>query len=261
MQLRKIPKKSQPTKDLPFSIRPKVGVTYDLIALKLTNVTKAELKNIEILVRGKPIQSFRDGTVVQKINDFYGRPDMGSNWLIFYFMRPEFRDLPKAKVFSLGTLDVDTLEISFDVMSASATPNIETYAQVSEPRNLGTITKIRRYAQDYGQAGTKEISDLPTGKATIASIHYGSPEITEIKLEADSRSVVENMPVEAVETFIGAHGLNPQTGYRHLTFVAEGEPTKAFPTQGVVDLRTTIELANADAFDVVVEYFDTYSGL
>ncbi|MDX1473492.1 MAG: major capsid protein P2 [Reinekea sp.] len=261
MQLRKIPKKSQPTQSLPFSIRPKVGLTYDLIALKLTNVTKAELKNIQVLVRGKPIQAFRTGKVLQDMNDFYGRPDLGAGWLVFYFMRPEFRQLEKAKVFSLGTVDVDTLEITFDVMSASASPDIDVYAQVSEPRPLGVITKIRQYAQDFSQAGTKEIADLPTGKATIAGLHFATSEVSEIKLEGDSRAIVESMPVEAIETFLSSHFLNPVTGYRHLSFVAEGDPARALPTQGIVDLRSTIELDNPAAFDVVVEYFDTYSGL
>lgn len=261
MQLRKIPKKSAVTQNLPFSIRPKVGLTYDLIALKLTNVTKAELKNIDVKVRGKSIQTFRSGAVLQAMNDFYGRPDLGAGWLVFYFMRPELRNLNEAKVFSLGTVDVDTLEITMDVNSASATPDIETYAQVSEPRQLGVITKIRTYAQDYGQAGTKEIADLPTGKATIAGIHYGTSEISELMLEGDSRAIVDKMPVAAIETFQSSHFLNPQTGYRHLSFVAEGAPAKALPTQGIVDLRTTIELDNPAAFDVIVEYFDTYSGL
>lgn len=262
MPLRRIPNKAIPQKGEIFTIRPAVGPTYNIIALKLTNVTKAELENIQVKLRGKPVQQFRNGTRVQALNDHYKRYSKGTAWLFFYFQRTEFDKLEDQKIFSLGTRNLDTFTIEMKVNSVSAVPKIDVYADTDIERDVGVITKIREYPQDFSQAGTHDIADLPTGQAPILAVHYASSNMTDLKLSADSYDLVEEMGVDAVAAFNESKGvLSNITGYVHVSQIAEGTPMTAYPTEGVHDLRSRIELSAAESFDAIVEVADTFSGL
>src|SRR3990167_485169 len=73
-----------------------VGLTYDRILMKLTNVTLAQITNIEVVANGKTIQRYATGTRMQDLNEYYGRP-LNSGYLTFFFERPELTTLAQQR--------------------------------------------------------------------------------------------------------------------------------------------------------------------
>ena len=120
-----------------------VGLSYDRIEIEYAGVTLAQMKNIEVVINGKPVMTFKDGARVESLNDYYGRPKT-AGFLTLHFARPEMKTLEQQRLTSVGTVDVATLAVNIDIDAAAAAPVIKAHAVQSEPAPLGAFIKSTR---------------------------------------------------------------------------------------------------------------------
>ncbi len=262
MLIVKVPKKNTPKKGTQFPVRLQMGPTYEVIDFYLKGgLTKAHLENIRVEVRGKPIQVFKNATVLDQINQAWKRPQAGrADLLRLWFYRPELDKLEQARNFALGTQDVDTVVITMDIAAdAPDTADIDIKARVTAEQPLGVITKIKAFPQSFAQGGEQQIADIPTAGAAVAAMHFVTEHANHITLELDSLKVVDGSRQELHDAY--SESLAAQTGFTHVSYLPRGDMFDALVTDGVQDFRVTVDLAQAATFPLVIEYFDSFSGL
>jgi len=240
------------------------GVTYDAIHLEYSGVTLAQIQNIEVLINGKPIQTYTDAVRLQDINKHYKR-NIKAGILTFHFVRPEMENIALRRATAIGTADVQTFEIKFDIDAAAAAPVIDAYAVKSNQSPLGLITKVKRFPASSATSGIKEIDSIPK-EGRIAAIHFFKDDISKVEVEVDSAKVYE------LEKVLGAgiqvdHGRNPNAAkHTSVDFHLEGDPFQSLKMtypNGVKlqDFRLRPFLDSAGAFDIVVEYLTEFNGI
>lgn len=241
-----------------------LGHTYDNITLEYSGVTPAQIKNINVNINGKSVQKFKDATRLNAYNAYWGRR-VTSGFLDFHFVRPEMTNLEFRRLFAIGTADVATFDITFDIDSAATAPVIKAQAVISPNTPLGLITKVKEFPVSSATAGEKEIDNLPK-RARIGAIHlFGKSDIDKVEVEVDSYKTYEATKVQAEKlqqdvgrTPLGSDGTS-------IDFIREGNPFNAVVLRSekvnVQDFRIRPTLGTAGAFDTVVEYFDQYAGI
>ena len=241
-----------------------IGRTYDQIRLKLTDLNLDEVQNIELIANGKTFASWKDGAQVKFLNDYYGRPADPAGQLTFHFVRPEMADLTQRRMFALGTADLKTLTLRFDIPAttvAGTAPVVEAWAVQSEPAPMGVVTKIKRFPFASSVAGIKEIDNLPTGGARIMAIHALKGDIDKSEVEMNSVKVFDAQKGIAEGIQIAA-GRTPQSSVAsHLDWILEGDAGQALATKDLQDFRVRLDLATAGAGELIVEYMDGLAGI
>lgn len=244
-----------------------LGRTYDKIVLQYSGVTLAQMKKITVLVNGKPIQEYKDGDELQAINKYYGRPTT-AGYLTLYFVRDEYKTNNDNRVTGLGTLDIQTLQISIDIDAAAAAPVISASAQLSDPRNMGAVTKVKSFSFNAAGSGEFEIDNIPKGPRILA-MHFFKADVNAIEIELDSRKATEGTKA-LMEVYQKQGGRTPQTASAtHVDYCLEGDILQALSTTTgkdgnlslVQDFRVRATLGTSGALRVVVEYLDGYHGI
>lgn len=241
-----------------------VGRTIDRIAFAYSGITLPQMKNLKVMVNGKTIQEYPNGEYLQKINAYYGLTDT-AGFLTINFVRPEMANIPQRRLTGLGTVDIDSFQVSFDIDSAATAPVISATAIQSEPTNIGSILKIKRFPMASSVSGLLEIDKIVKGNA-IRAIHIvdidaaADTKPTSLEVEMDSVKVFEASATLAAE-MQKQHGRTPQSDIYHCDFTLEGDFGQALLTQKAQDFRIRPTLANAGAIDVVVEYLDGLNGI
>lgn len=260
----KLPSLSNVAKGSTATLNFPIGRTYDQVRLKLTNLNLDEVQNIELLANGKVFQSFKDGAQVKFLNDYYGRPADPTGQLTIHFVRPEMADLVQRRLFAVGTQDLQTLTLRFDIPATTASVNepvVEAWAVQSEPAPMGVITKVKRFPFASSVAGLQEIDKIPTGGARIAAIHLVKGDLKKAEVEMNSVKVFDAEKAIAEGIQIAA-GRTPQTATAsHLDWILEGDTGQALVTEGLQDFRVRIDHTAAGAGEMIVEYIDGLAGI
>jgi coat protein len=261
-ETKKLPSISNVGADLTAVLECPLGKTYDRIMLAYsgTAVTRAMLKNIQVMISGRPVQIFKDADRLQEINDFYGRDD-NAGYITLYFARPEMHNIIQQRTTGIGTADISSLSVKIDIdSSAPGDLAITATAILSEPNFLGLITKVRSFPTSSDVTGEIEISDIPR-RARIQAIHFFKADISNVVVEVDSMKVFESSKALA-EVIQKEHGRVPVTAKAtHVDFQLEGDNAQALVMQNVQDFRLKPTFDTTGALDVVVEYFDGLPGL
>ena len=242
-----------------------LGNTYDKLMLEYSGVTLEQMKNIRLEINGKVVQQFKDGQRVIDINTYYGRPADDAGLLTFWFVRPEMLELKDQRLTALGTLDIKTLALRFDIDAAATAPKVTAWAVLSERKPLGMITKIKTFTSSVSTSGEQEIDNIPRGNfengIRIAAIHAFKSDILKGILELDSRVAFE-LPKTIAENVQRKYGRSPLTAKAsHFDFVLEGEIVQSITTKEVQDFRLKLDHNAAGSTDVVVEYLEGLQGL
>ena len=93
----------------------------------------------------------------------------------------------------------------------------------------------------------------------MVGLHFGTGHINAMRLELDSLKVVEGTKAELHDAY--SEWVDAQANNAHLSFMSRGDQFDALITEGIQDFRVTIDLNQAATFPLMVEYFDSYSGL
>lgn len=242
-----------------------VGWSYESITLNYSGsgaLTRAQIENIELLANGKPIMYFGNGDELDAINDFYGRADT-AGFLTLHFRRREFDSLAMDRVCRLGTSDVSTLQLRFNINAAATTPAVAAHARVEDRAEpMGLICKVKRFTYNSGSGTTLEVPDLPKGPRIIA-IHWKKSDVSNVEIEVNGVRVKDEAKTLA-EVYQKEDGRAPVTaGYTHTDFVSDGDIFGALVTDPAIvkDLRARLTLGAGGAVVALVEYLDGFEGL
>lgn len=250
-----------------------IGLSYEFLALTYVGITLAQMTNIRLQANGKPIQEFRTGTELDKLNQFDGL-QAASGILMLYLnsfgMRTReaeeftrlgtgmgFNDKPTVTDQSGKTIrnplynpyPINQLTLQID---CGATPTTFTlHALQSDPAPTGVIRKIRRF--EYTAAGTTfELVDLPRGDL-IRKLAISNPEVLQLEVKRDSVTVFDRK--EAMNDLIQTNGIRtPLASWFIFDTSENGNAAEDLVTAGVNDLRFKITLSAAGALPLTVEY-------
>ncbi|MFK5948521.1 MAG: major capsid protein P2 [Methylococcales bacterium] len=241
-----------------------VGLTYQSIKLLLTNVTLAQIKNIEVIINGKTIQTFIDGLEIDAMNKYESLAASANGFLTLYFARPSMHSLRDQRITAIGTQDVATFSLSFDLDAAVVSPIVEAWATQTDPEPLGLIRKIKRFPLNMG-AGLNEIDNLPRGGARIQRIHLKKADIELVTVEIDSVKVFDQTNAVITDTQ-AEYGLTKQSGYTHLDWTQDGDLSQALATvypnrKSIQDFRVMATVTAAGNMVAIVEYLDGLGGI
>jgi Viral coat protein P2 N-terminal domain len=236
-----------------------VGLTYERIELEYSGVTLAEMKNVEVVVNGKPVMTFKDMARVEALNDYYGRAKT-AGFITLHFARPEMNQLNDQRIMALGTQDVATLAVNIDIAASATAPVIKAHAVLSEPQKLGAFIKVREFQFDASVAGDLEISTLPKGPRIMAA-HFFKADVDSVEVEIDSQRVFDGSKA-LIQSLQKTYGRVPQTALAtHFDTVLEGDPSQSLSTRNAQDMRFRLELATAGGVSILVEYLDGFAGI
>ena len=235
-----------------------LGHTYEKLVKEFSGVTLAQMTSIALEANGKPIQYFASAADLDAINQYHGRPAANGN-LAFYFQRPELDKIEEQRLFGLGTADLATLQLKFDIAGAASAPSIAAYASRGPNSKFDLCTKIKRFALGAATSGEFEIDSIPRGPR-IAAIHFMKDDVSHVAFEVNGRKVVDASKT-VLQEFQTEAGRVPSADFTTVDFIADGDYRRALVTAGVQDMRARLTLDTAGAVPFYVEYFDGWQGL
>lgn len=236
-----------------------VGLTYDILYVSLTNITLAQLTNIEIRANGKTIQEFETGTVLDAINQYHGRREFTNGVLPIYFMRPELNLPIEQRMTALGTSDLSTLSFHADIDAGCSNPAMDIRAQLSAAEPMGVITKIRRFPRAAAAAGEFEFSNAPK-LGRIMAVHFKktADDVSHVLIKVDGRETMDASKTVLAEVAAG-FGKTEQTYYTHVDYCLNGMLQDSLVTKNVQDLSMRPTLDTSGALDIIIEYLAGYT--
>lgn len=247
-----------------FTLECPVGPTYEKLTLQLTNITAAQLTNIEVRVNGRAVQTWKDADRVNKINSYYGRT-ITANYVDLHFTRPEMATVTEQRMTAMGTADVQTLTIVGNIDAACVSPAIVATAIRSEPQPMGLITKVRQFPMSSSVSGQIDIDKIPRGSAKspaiIAAIHVIKADISKVTIQSNNAKIYEVTKANGEHHQLTRQRTPQTASMTHVDFIMDGSMREALNLAGTQDFRVQPTLDTAGAYDVLVEYFDGINGL
>lgn len=238
------------------------GVIYHNLTLALTNITLAQLEDLELRINGKPVQKFATGSELDAINKYHGRGASNNGFLTMHFSRPELNLLAERVLTALSTGDVATLSLHGTINAAAASPAIIAYAdQELGNKPLGMITKVKRFPYSSSVTGQVEISNIPRSGGRIPCIHLVKDDISAVEVDVNSVRFYEASKTLGTQKQLEA-GKTAQTSLMtHVDFCLAGTLADSLRTKGVADLRIRPTFDTTGSVTVVVEYLDALAGI
>lgn len=238
------------------SVRLPLGRTYHQLLLTYSGATLAQLNEARVVANGDVIQTWRELSFLDKINQFEGRA-AANGVIVLDFDRYGMKTRQAKEFTAIGTGVEDdpqkltTLHLEVDIDAAAVGPALSLRAVQSNPQVLGLVKRVRTYNYAPSAAGDFEISDLPKGNL-IHRIIFDKADINSVKVERDNFVVFER--TEAENTLIQNDGVrNAQSGYFCYDPTEQGYGGEGLVTQGVQDLRITVNVGSAGPMPVTVE--------
>ncbi len=160
-----------------------LGNTYDDIYFEFSKGTDRErISNIQVLINGKTIRSYKNVQDLLDENSYFGYPDGvaiadNPNSIAIHFDQEWLRQLNEVKSLGIGTAGngaqaVSTFNIRWD-NSAGIIGNVKCWAKISEPKALGPIIFNRQFPKNV-VAGINDIADFPRQGNLVAAFFKSS---------------------------------------------------------------------------------------
>lgn len=244
--------------------------TFESVVLGLTDIAKTAIRDLEVRVNSKPIQSFKTVEDMEAISGYYGYL-VKTGRVVLQFFRKHFVSSAQARTFNLGMADVDVAEVSFDIgdLAEGASPKVSAYspkythirdgAPDKDTNKLGAITKIRHFTKAFSAQGRFEIDDLPK-EMFLQALHLKSEKISHVRLEVNGQTVWDLSKTE-MEEYLTDHGRKPQAGWYHLDWMLTNELGGQLSFSGVNDFRLILEMDDPDTVVIYPEYWSGLGGI
>lgn len=249
-----------------------IGPTYRRVFFVATAAAALDITDIgriDILIDGKVVQTFKNGTRLKALNDYYQRAAdvYGATRAEFaiHFERAELVDMIYRRAPGIGTADVQTFNIEIDLPAgAPADIAMEAYAEIDPvPQKLGVFFKVREYSFSSAVSGEVEIDKLPKG-GWYSVLHLFKADVSQIEVEANQAKAIYATKAILERTQKEASPVKrvPQTASAtHIDFITDGDLTQSLRTDLLNDFRIKATLDTAGAMDIVAETFDTLQGV
>lgn len=247
------------------------GPNYDKIIFDLsasTGLTMAQIKNIQIQANGSTWRNYPSGLDVLAENAFYkrGSTDLHEQTLTIFFTSPEYENASRAdrRITSLGTADLRSLTIRFDIDSGASAPSIAAYALRSEPGlPAGVVRKVVRFDASSAAAGILELPSIPRSAPIVAiDMVPSTGSITDVEVIVDSVKIVDSsVAILEEEQKHGPYNRVPQSGRVRIDFCHRGDLNDVLNVQSSNDFRVRAKTSAATSVVMLVEYLDTIGNL
>lgn len=251
-----------------FTISFPTGRTYRSIQLLLNNITS--LTNLTLKLNGKSVQDWGSLSEIVAVNKYYNRGDgSGNSYYTLHFTRPEL-DTKSRDATAIGTQNLETMTLEGFVAAGAAGASISVKADVIAPRDLGLLTKIKRFPVTFATGGLQQLANLPRGPRIIAVHLFNDPAtlITELRVEANSVTVMHGSVGDLADFQSKAERQRvPQSGGGGggtsvaIDFCLAGDLADALVTASLNDLRIEPTLTAAGQIIALVEYLDQFAGI
>ena len=143
-------------------------------------------------------------------------------------------------------------------------------ADISAPRPLGLLTKVKRFPVTFATAGVQQLATLPRGPRIIA-VHLfndATTLLTEVRIEANAVTVMKGTVADLADFESKAERPRvPQSGAGGagtelaLDFCLSGDLGDALVTASLNDFRIEPTLSAAGQLIALVEYLDQFAGI
>lgn len=170
-------------------IKPAVGRTWLDVHIEHTNVTLAQMKNIEVILvsptRSVTLWKFKDGVELNELNKRYGRQTTAGT-LSFYFRRIELEDEMQRMSTALGTGGLQSVRIEFDIDAAAVSPSVKAWGRKTANRHISQslLTYIGTHNIGGNAEGENHIDSLEK-RDRIAAIHVLNDGVENLELRVD----------------------------------------------------------------------------
>lgn len=240
-----------------------LGLTYDQLTFELTNVTTADMKNLKVITGSKAQWDLTDASRVADINTYYSRKEK-SGFLTLWFYRPEMKTEEERALTSIGTTDIPSMTVQFDLDSGVTNPAIKAYAVRRKPEPMGVITKFREYPVTFATSGKQDIDNIPRG-ARISAFHLFKDDVSKVEFEINNGTgsgKVVDWPKALLESVQEQYGRAPMTAKAtHIDMNLLGKAMQFMPTGNLVDMRIKPTIDTSGGLTTLVEYIDGYNGI
>ena len=240
-----------------------VGPTYHRIVFQAsgTALDVSHIKQINVKINGKTVQTFTDLQRLIDLNKFHGNSDDSAGEFVLHFFSGNtaeaWRRLP-----GIGTGDISTFHLEINLDGAFPGDGaINAYAQIDPSQQpLGAFIHIREFPTSTAASGWLELDKLPRA-AFYRAIHFFKADADQIQVKTNLTEVIDapkgvlhrlakegrpvaRVPVDARATHVDFTVLNGEMNYDVLNL------------QGVSDFRVRANLASSGSIDVVTETLD-----
>lgn len=177
---------------------------------------EAELTEFRLLVNGTSQRTFSFAQLV-KMNAARGIP-FRTGIIEIFFAPPWLRTAQGEDALAWGMKDVKTFQVEIDI-GAATNPTLSAKREIIRAeRNMGLISKWKRYAVNVSATGQRTWTDFPTGDQ-IYGLHCfetASGDITDVELKIDEQQMFKASAAEATALY-ASNGFTDQAGVFHIT--------------------------------------------
>lgn len=241
-----------------------LGMTYHQAQLLRTNLTRAQVTNIQVILGTKVVQEFNDLNELAALNAFHKRPQT-AGYDSFWFDRPELEEADRA-VTAIGTLDVSNFQIKCKIAAGAVNPGLSVRADRSIGTPLGAFVKIKRSDYPITSTGEVDLTKMPRIGRIIAEHYYkATDDMSNIRVIRDEVDQLESTVVD-LEEWQKQYGKVPQANWVHNDYCIKGDLMTALEVDRYSDGRQVQEyaakvtVATAETITLVTEHLDSLSG-
>lgn len=240
------------------TLRIPTGSTWHKLLLTYSGVTLAQMTGIRLKVNGQTIQSWRNGTHLDMLNQFEGRA-AAAGAIFIDFERYGILERGMRQLTALGTganyegprpatdpVEVTSVYLEIDIDAAAAGPVLSCKGWRSAPSATRQVKKIRNFIRDASGAGDLQISDLPRGEP-ITKLVIESSVVTSVKMEINGATIFERTAAENNQEQTDGERV-PQSNVFVLDPAELGYGDEAIPTgNDVSEMLLTLTTSGADS--------------
>lgn len=247
-----------------------INPTYDSLQLKLINATKAQLLNLKQVLNSRLVSDWRSGSVIQMLNDYYGRPTQ-ADILTLNYNDDSFHTSEQERYFGLATAGLKTANLMFQFAEDAVDPKVEVVAFKSPAFPSAGLDGGGQWVQKFrthvftANAGETEITTLPTPPgAYIKAIHIKKADILGAELRLDNTVWHDGLragfkAINEMQLKQAKKPRVPQSGHYHIDFCLDGDMFSALPLSDQInDYRLKLNCTTGGPVEVLIEYLDRF---
>jgi hypothetical protein len=245
-----------------FRVKLPIGTSYEKVELHLTNITHAQVTDLQVRINGGELMSFRSGTELELFNSYFDRDYVSrSGVLVVDFRRIGMKNPADRDVTILGTgvpasdpseVVVSTLEIVGTLASGLTSPSIKSYAFMREAMPLGVLKQAKSFSFTPSGTGEIEISDVVRGRVIEAmAFDISSGVFDELAVEIDGNRVFEG-PITMHNATQDNGVRDTQTDWFFLDLNPNGDSNSWLDVRAASDFRLKFNVTTAAAIPYTV---------
>lgn len=217
---------------------------------------EAEITAVRIKLNGKVQRRFSAAELFA-INAFHGI-GFEAGILPIFFSEPWRRTGEGEDALAWGMADIDTFQIEIDIAGGATAPTLEARAEVMRGnRNLGPITKWRRYTVPVSGIGIVNYTTLPKNDAYY-KLHCFSGNVAAIDVRVDQLERFEATAARNEARLRQVYAKSPQAGVFHAVFdptdrVSDALQMRKADGSPVSEFRIDFDMSVAASFDMIAE--------